>query len=420
MNEDGSPSVDPDPGTGTVVLRPVTPDDFDRWLTCSVETFARRLREGEAERFARHLDLGRLVGAWDDDQLVGTAAGFDMRLTVPGGARLPCSGVSLVTVAPTHRRRGLLRAMMRWLFEQAAERGDPVAALYASEGTIYPRFGYGVAAPAVDIVLRGTATAILGEPSSRRLRLIDRPAAADVLPRIHDRVAAATTGSVGVPAHIWNRWRGPDTGDRPTQVAVLGEPGDERGYVVYRATPDWREGAAAAADGTLVVDTLMAVDDRACLDLWRYVLSIDLMRTFVLKQRPVDDPGLFALADPLAVEVRAGEPLWLRLLDVPVALGRRSYAADGSVCLELEDALVPANTGRWQLDVRHGAASVRRTDASPDLALGVAQLASAYLGGTPLRALVRGGRIRECTAGAAERADTLFASWPAPWNGTHF
>lgn len=416
---------------GDVIVRPVTAEERPRWVTRSVETFGRRLREGEAERRARDLEGEQIVGAYDGEHLVGTAAGFAMPLTVPGGARLPCTGLSLVTVAPTHRRRGILRAMMAWLFARAQERGDALAALYASEGRIYRRFGYGAAAPAVDIVLRGSAARLAPHdgstdaPGRGELRLIDREEAAELLPVIHDRTAAGTTGSVRLPDHFWNRWREPDTSDHATHVAVLGPEGAERGYVVYTAVPEWREGPPAAADGTLTVEALVATDTDASLALWRYILSVDLMRTFVVSRRPVDEPALLALEDPLAAETRIGEPLWLRLLDVAAALEGRRYDADGTVCLELEDRALPRNAGRWRLDVTGGVGTAGRTDDPPDLALDVADLAGAYLGGaclgaTALRGLVRIGRVAERVDGAAHRADDLFRTWPAPWNGSHF
>lgn len=409
------------PSEKSISLRAVTDEELPRWYRQAGETFGSRIREGQIERFRTGLDLERTVGAWDGDVLVGTAAGFDMRVTVPGGARPLCTGVSLVTVQPTHRRRGLLRQLMGWLLDRAEERGDVFASLYASEGRIYSRFGFGPAAPAVKLVFRDGAARLRGdERLAEDVRLLPRHEAAAVMPGVHDRMAAAIPGSMGLPSHLWNRWSGPDTGEHPTRVAVLGAAGEERGYVVYRAIADWREGAPAAADGSLTIDSLVAVDTAAELELWRYVFGIDLMRTFTAKKRPVDDPVLLALDDPLAVAVEAGEPLWLRLLDVPVALETRSYPADGALCLEVADAARPRNAGRWQLTVSDGEGRTERTDDEPDLRLDVAELGAVYLGGTAVRDLVRAGRIEECLDGAAARADALLRSWPAPWNGTHF
>lgn len=411
-----NPTADSD-----VVLRALTEGDVDRWFRQAVETFGRRPTNEEIERVSGAFDVDRAVAAWDDATLVGTAVAFDMQLTVPGGARLPCAGVSMVTVAPTHRRRGLLRRMLHQLFEEAADRGDALAALYASEGGIYRRFGYGPAAPSVKLTIPADAAGMAGDPlPARDMRLLTREQAATVLPALHDRVVALTPGSVGVPGFFWRRWNLPDTGNHPRRVAVLGEPGAERGYVIYKAAPDWREGAPAAADGTLTVEYLAGVDATAQLELWRYVLGVDLMRRSIARLRPRDDLVLLALRDPLAVEVQADEPLWLRFVDLPAALAARRYASDGTVVFELTDPSEPRNAGSWALEVVDGVGQALRTEATPDLQLDIADLATVYLGSTALRDLCRAGRVRELTDGSAERVDDMLRTWPTAWNGTHF
>ena len=82
--------------------------------------------------------------AFEEGQIVGGAGAFPFELSVPGGS-LPCAGVTAVGVHPTHRRRGVLRSMMDAQLRDVHERGEPIAALWASEETIYGRFGYGIA-----------------------------------------------------------------------------------------------------------------------------------------------------------------------------------------------------------------------------------------------------------------------------------
>src|SRR3954471_20129433 len=118
------------------------------------------------ERWAQTLPHERMHAAFDEGQIVGGAGAFPFELSVPGGS-LPCAGVTAVGVHPTHRRRGVLRSMMDTQLRDAHERGEPIAALWASEETIYGRFGYGIASWAGDLVLP-REWASFAEPLERR------------------------------------------------------------------------------------------------------------------------------------------------------------------------------------------------------------------------------------------------------------
>jgi predicted acetyltransferase len=406
----------------SVTVRAVAHDEFAEWLRTGVETFGERIPEGRAERFREGLDLARTLGAYDGDELVGTAAGLEMRMTLPGGAGVPCAGVSLITVAPTHRRRGLLRRLITRLFDDAIARGDPLSALYASEGGIYGRFGYAPAVPSTDLVLQDGAARLRNDPDrpATGVRLIDRATAAELLPRLFEACVSRRPGALSRPSPLWSHLRGPDTGDHPQRFAVVGPPGAERGYAQYRAVPNWRDGTPASADGRLTVEALIGYDASSERELWRYVLGVDLMRTVEAAARPVDDVVQLDVADRLALASRTGEPVWLRLLDVQAALAARTYDCDDSIRLQVDDALIPDNAACWQLDVTAGSAVVARSAQAPDLRLDVTTLAEVYLGHTAVRDLVAVGRVVEDTPGAAARLDRLVACWPAPWNPLHF
>ena len=97
------------------------------------------------DRWTKFYDVINSVGAWDDAEVVGTSGSFVSDTTVPGGAKLPTALVTIVTVAATHRRQGVMTNMMRGLLQGAQKRGEPIATLWASESVIYGRFGYGMA-----------------------------------------------------------------------------------------------------------------------------------------------------------------------------------------------------------------------------------------------------------------------------------
>jgi predicted acetyltransferase len=170
---------------------------------------------------------------------------------------------------------------------------------------------------------------------------------------------------------------------------------------------------------TLVIEDLVAVTDEARRALWSYCLGFGQAVLVTAPNVPIDEPVGWMLADPRRLRVtRVRDFLWLRLLDVASALGARRYAAPGAVVLEVADATCEDNAGRYRLDAQDADATCERTGASPDLALGVDDLAAAYLGGVAFRTLARAGRVTEFTLGAVARTDLMFASRPAPWTVT--
>src|SRR5947208_13687941 len=119
-------------------------DEFRRAVDAFAQYFGPPLTEERVDRFSRVLDIDRMHAAFEDGTIVGGAGAFTFDFSVPGGS-LPCAGVTVVGVFPTHRRRGVLRAMMDAQLLDVHERGEPIAALWASEEGIYGRFGYGLA-----------------------------------------------------------------------------------------------------------------------------------------------------------------------------------------------------------------------------------------------------------------------------------
>src|SRR5438067_511273 len=98
----------------------------------------------DAQRFAQWIDIDRMHAAFDDGRIVGGAGAFSYRVSVPGGGSVGMGGTTVVGVLPTHRRRGVLTKMMRAQLEDCRARGEQGAYLWASEGTIYGRFGFGL------------------------------------------------------------------------------------------------------------------------------------------------------------------------------------------------------------------------------------------------------------------------------------
>ena len=339
-------------------------------------------------------------------------------MVVPGGAEVPCAAVTGVTVRPTHRRQGLLRAMMAQLTERARERGDVVAALWASEGTIYGRYGFGPATWTRDEHVRVVPEPVLRHPAPEPLgvRLLDADEARPVLPAIHARARARRAGTMGRPERWWDRVLADEPGDRggasPLRVAVAA--GDE-GYAIWRVR-EGRETHPVAAFTTVDVQELVAATPEAERALFTFVARIDLADELVLRQRPVDDPLALAPVDARAVRpLEEHEGLWLRLLDLPAAVAARTWAAPVDLVLDVDHPEDEIVAGRWALRAGPGGGTAERTERPADLRLHARELAAAYLGGVAVAALRDAGLVEEATPGACAALDAALRVERAPW-----
>jgi predicted acetyltransferase len=90
-----------------------------------------------------HFDLDRSIVVFDQGNIVGGAHSHWLEMSIPGGSAV-VAGVSNVAVQPTHRRQGVMTRMMHHQIKDIHERGEPLAALFASESVIYGRFGYDI------------------------------------------------------------------------------------------------------------------------------------------------------------------------------------------------------------------------------------------------------------------------------------
>jgi len=387
--------------------------EYDAALMSIGQYFGMERNEEGAGRFARLLPIDRMHAAWDDGVVVGGAGAFPFPLSVPGGM-LACAGTTVVGVAPTHRRRGVLRALMRAHIDDAHERGEPLAALWASEETIYGRFGYGPAAFAGEVTIpkEHVAFAVPHERTGT-MRIIEREEALDAFPPVWEALARERPGVFGRSPDWWSGRALDDPPDRrggagPKRFALLELDGAPAAYAIYRHQMSWEAGSST---GKVVVVEAIGARREAVADLWRYLLDIDWVASITASLLPPDHPLFFILAQPRRARYRSGDGLWVRLLDVGAALSGRTYPEDGEVVFDVRDAFCPWNEGRWKL----ADGTAERTDAEVDLALDVAVLGSAYLGGVGFAQLAQSGHVEELKPGAIERADGIFRHGLHPW-----
>jgi predicted acetyltransferase len=386
-------------------------EEFTRALYAIGQNFGGPPTDEMLDRWILLHGLERMHAAFEAGEIVGGAGAFTFDLSVPGGS-LPCAGVTIVGTYPTHRRRGVLRAMMRAQLDDVHARGEPIAALWASEETIYGRFGYGLASWAGEVSIPHEADAFAA-PLERRgqVRFVSLDEAKELFPPVWAALRARRPGVFSRSETWWQtrRLRIPDEEKaNPRRFVALELDGATQAYAIYRTKPGFDDGASTAE---LEVLEAIGVTPQATGEIWRYLLDVDWIATVSAGLLPPDHPLFLLLATPRRVRYRMGDALWVRLVDVGAALSGRAYACGGSVVFEVRDEFCPWNGGRWR--VAGGVAE--RTEEPAELALDVGALGSAYLGAVSFGQLRDAFRVEELAVGAVERADALFAWRPLPW-----
>ena len=410
-------------------IRPVTAGEYAGFRRVHEHAFnsgpmsgaraARALRQFEPERSLAAVDATLPAG----EQLVGTTGVYSLRMAVPG-AVLPVAGVSLVAVLPSHRRRGVLRSLMRRQLADIADRGEePIAALWAAETPIYGRYGYGRAASIAYFEFGRGEGALDGRAPadpSLTLRLAEPGAVTAELAKVYDAVLPGQPGFFVRDDDWWGRALHDESGERPGTAplrCLLAEDGSGvRGYAVYTVTDRWDE-ATNLPDGSLLIRELIAADPAAGAALWQNLLDRDLITSVAAELRPADDPVLYQLLDQRRARPRVGDGIWVRIIDLPAALARRAYPCPVDVVLEVTDSVLAGNAGRWRLRTGgHGlGASCERADEPADVALDIRELGAAYLGGTRLGSLAAAGLVRELRPGRLAQLSAAMTWDPAPW-----
>lgn len=360
--------------------------------------------------------------AWNPRIPVATYGTMVNSLNVGGGRFLDAHLVTAVTVRPTHRRRGLLRRMITADLQAAVDRGYAIAALTASEATIYGRFGFGTATHTTSVEVDVRERFAVTSPPYGRMEVVEPDAAVGITQEVFAGFHARSLGSIGRQfayarrsAGLWGEER--PQPDKALRTAVhYDDDGRPDAFVSY-SFAGWEK-----TPYTMRVKDLVAVSDAAYLELWRYLGSLDLIERVTFGMAPVEDALPWALADRRCRELKSDEDvLWLRILDPLAALGQRHYEHDGALSLSIADTLGHA-AGAFQITVENGTGSVRQLDdgTETDISLDVAALGSLYLGGVDARILAGAGHLVERSQGGVERAARLFTVSRAPYCITHF
>ncbi|GAA1529815.1 GNAT family N-acetyltransferase [Dactylosporangium maewongense] len=394
----GGPEAWPPPN------RPATPEQVARWV--------------EEVVTAGHFHP---QAAFDGGKVVGGSAMLSLAITVPGLREVPFGGVTATAVIATHRRRGLLRGMMQAMFDEALDRGEPLAALSASEGGIYGRYGFAPATRRTRWDLdRAEAAFADADPPAGSLELVDAATTRQAWPRVHEEARRRQVGELRPVPGKWDGLSDDATGpDGPTRYLIHRCPqGDVDGVANFRLP--WTP--LVEHTGTLVVDALQAASVDAYRAMWMLLTDFDLTRRVTAPTRPADEPLRWMLRNPRALRVtRQSDNLWLRVLDLPAALTARSYDTTADLTIAVDaDPMCPRNTGTWRLSATPDGATCTPTRTRPDLTLTVQALGSLYLGGMSAALLAAAGHIRPHHDGAVPALGRLFRTDPEPFNSFAF
>jgi predicted acetyltransferase len=397
----------------SVEIRPATAEDFPAAIEPIFHYFGSSPSDDFTDSIKLLIPSDRIHAAFDDGEPVGSASVFPFETSVPGGF-VRAAGVTLVGVLPTHRRRGILRSLMRAQLDDVHERGEPIAYLWASEDALYGRYGYGVASFTGNIELHRDRAAFYRdfEPQGR-IRVVDAEEAVEPFSDVQRRAAAQHPGMFVRTPDWWRtrrladpEWRREGGGE---MVRVLLElDGRPEGYALYRLHFSAERGIPRGY--TSVIEAVGATP-QATRELWRFLLSIDWMERVRAGLLPLDHELMLLLREPRRLRFDQRDGLWVRLVDVETALNARTYKPGESIFFELIDEFCPWNSGRWEV----GPEGASRSDREPELRLDASALGSVYLGGFTFAQVARAGRIEELLDGALDRADTLFRTDRYPW-----
>ncbi|HEU0087807.1 MAG TPA: GNAT family N-acetyltransferase [Pseudonocardiaceae bacterium] len=403
-------------------VRTITEDEVPSWCGAMNTGFLNPAGDVDAEARRPGLHLDRTWGGFDGGRMVATLRSFPCQMTVPGGGALAASAVTAVTTTSTHRRRGLASRLIAAELAASRERGEPVSILIAAEWRIYGRFGYGPATEHQTWTVDAGA-ARLRQPPRGSVEYADRDTARALAPEVYQRHRVARPGEISRPGRFWDIdfgiLRYPSWPDPRPALSVVARDcaGAAIGVARYAFEEKW---AGRQPRGQVSVQLFVTGEAAAEALLWNHLLSLDLVSSVRVEDRPADE-----LLPWLLTDARHAQPsdrsdfLWLRPLDVAGMLAARSYLVPGRVVLDVVDT-GGLTGGRFALDAGPDGACCVPTTASADLILDVAALGSIYLGGYRVRTLAAVGLIDEHSPGAVARADAMFRCPVTPWCSTWF
>jgi predicted acetyltransferase len=362
----------------------------------------------------RELHLDRVLVADDAGRIVGISAELPFELTLPGNGVVPTTGLTWVSVEVTHRRRGIVRGLVERQVREAAESGVAAVLLYASEGGIYGRFGFGNATVFRRTVVHRRRARLATPVDASDVRRLSTDEARPLLPALHDRWRRHTAGALSRDEQRWALMLS-DRESARRGASALQHLVHPEGYLSFRIKSAWDQGDP---NGDCEIVDYVVDSPAAHAALWQTLLRLDLVARINSYRIPPDDPLPLILGDPRAVDTTHwADGMWVRPTDVGALLGGRTYGLDLDCTIEVRDPLL----GESRFRVRGGpaGASCEPTAGAADVQLRVEDVGALALGGVRLERLVRAGRV-QCPDALVGPLDLAFLGQRDPVPGTQF
>lgn len=397
-------------------IRLLGPERFEDLIRPITTAFGTSPSPERIEYMKKVIELDTRIAAFDGDTHVGSAGVFAFDMSTTGGRVVKTAGLTMVAVMPTHRRRGVLSAMMQKHLAEAHAKSQPIAALWASEASIYGRYGYGLASFAGDTSIERDRSRFSGPNPAFEARFVTEEEALAIMPLLWDRARQIAPGMPSRSESWWKNRRLLDIdsvrlGFGPLQRVVFRLDGRDEAYALYRTKLTFESPDIPVA--TVKILEAIGATARGTRIAWRYLCDLDLAGRIEAHNLPIDHPLFLLLDEPRRAHYSVHDALWVRIVDIETALAGREYSSNESIVLEIEDPACPWNTGRFRLDGESGRAT--RTQEHAEVHLPIAALGSAYLGGISFSRMAEVGTIEAKTPRAIEKADRLFHANRAPW-----
>ncbi|WP_170111126.1 GNAT family N-acetyltransferase [Antricoccus suffuscus] len=413
------PSTYLPPHLATPQFTECTAQDQETFSAAMFKGFHEEPSQEEKDVLGAVWDADRHFGFTVDDRWIATAGSFARTMTVPGGS-VPVSAFTAVTVAAPYRRRGLLTRMMQHELDTAyADRGEPISILWASEAPIYGRFGFAPAVMRARLLAETPAMGFLPQVDfgDGSVDEVSHETFSTAAKAIRTRLLADEPGALNRDDDwwAWTLFDPPAWRKGATQykwILHYNRSGTPDGYAYFRVRG---KNDVTGPQSEVQIHEVEAATPQGYASLMRYLMQIDLTRSFKMRNARPDEPLRHLLSNPRALRTEISDGIYVRIVDVAAALVARKYLSDVDVVLEIEDVQVPSNNGRFRLEAGTDGAKVTKARRKPDLSLSDLELGAIYLGGVPLSDLHRAGRVIEHKKGAAATVSAAFG-WPrAPW-----
>jgi predicted acetyltransferase len=337
-----------------------------------------------------YLASGAPLGGFTNGELQGVVNGYDTSVALPGGNVVSHLAVTHVGVAPTHTRIGVARRLLTEQLRRAHAQGFVVAGLRASDARIYGRYGYGIASWSVrqEVDLsNGGRFSLERRGDVRRVEALESFG-------LFRRVANDAPAPRAATLVRWDAWWKiqefrTKQASVPHHAVVVGPEGAERGFLRFHVQPS--DNWFTSPQRTVIVDDLVAHDGDAWRALMGHILSQDILHKVILPSRPVDDPLPMIVDNPRAIQTsELRDESWIRPLDLEKFLNARRFHGAGRVVIQVDDPLIPTNSGVWSI----GADGAARSDEKPSLSLTVGTLAELTFGAQSPTSLADAGRVK--------------------------